>query len=197
MARRQTPNNEALEGAVRTILRQCDENPQRDGLAETPYRVARAWSRDWTQGYDIDPASLLKEFSDGAEGIGDGMVVVRDIRFYSQCEHHLAPFFGLAHVAYIPDTKIVGLSKLARVVDAFSRRFQVQERMTNQIADLLTESLGAKGVGVVTEARHLCMESRGVQKSGAVTVYSALRGAIKESPSSRAELMSLIGKTPI
>lgn len=166
-----------------------DEDELRPGLAETPERAAKAWVH-WTSGYDVDPASLLKTFEDGAEGC-DEMVVVKDIPFYSHCEHHMAPIFGTAIVAYLPDKRIVGLSKLNRLVDCFARRLQVQERMTNQIADALQEHLKPHGCGVVVKARHLCMESRGVQHVGATTVTSALRGAFKESATVRAEFLSL------
>ena len=163
----------------------------RGGLAETPARVAKAW-RFWTSGYNVDPASLLKVFEDGAEGSNE-MVLVRDIPLYSHCEHHLAAIFGKATVAYIPDGKIVGLSKLNRVVDAFARRLQVQERLTNQIADAINDNLKPKGVGVIVTARHMCMESRGVCQQGHDTVTSALRGVMLEG-TPRAEFLALARK---
>ena len=170
------------------ILQFMGEDPSRGGLLETPARVAKAW-QFWSKGYQEDPAALLKTFKDGAEGC-DEMVVVKDIPFYSHCEHHLAAIFGTATVAYIPDGKIVGLSKINRVVDAFARRLQVQERLTAQIADAIMEHLTPKGVGVVIKARHLCMESRGVCQQGHHTVTSALRGVFKEG-TQRAEFLAL------
>ena len=163
---------------------------QRQGLLETPLRFAKAWAH-WTKGYDEDPAEILKVFEDGADGY-DEMVLVRDIPVYSKCEHHLADIFGVAHVAYIPSGRIVGLSKLSRLVDCFSRRLQVQERLTVQIADSLVTHLQPLGVGVVLKCRHACMESRGICQQGTTTITSALRGALKEEPDTRAEFMKLI-----
>ena len=162
---------------------------EREGLAETPERVVKAW-KHYFSGYDKDPAELLKTFADGAEGV-DEMVLVKDIPFYTHCEHHIAPFWGLATVGYIPNQSIVGLSKLNRLVDLFGRRLQVQERLTNQIADALDNVLKPRGVGVLVRARHMCIESRGVSQRGTVTVTSALRGAIKEEDSARAEFLNL------
>lgn len=163
--------------AVRELLLFIGEDPERGGLKETPVRVAKAWL-EWTSGYEISPKDVLKEFEDGAENY-DEMVVQRALPFYSHCEHHLAPFFGFATVAYIPNKKIVGLSKLARLVDIFSKRLQVQERLTSQIAMALEDCLQPKGVGVVVVARHLCMESRGVQKQGEDTVTCKLTGVFR------------------
>lgn len=174
----------------RRLLQYIGEDPDRGGLVETPKRFLKAWSF-WTQGYKQDPADILKVFEDGAESC-DEMVLVRDIPVYSQCEHHLAPFFGKAHVAYIPSGKIVGLSKLSRLVDVFARRLQVQERLTNQVADALEQHLDPLGVGVVLECQHMCMESRGIQRSGAITTTSAMRGAMRDKPEARAELLRLI-----
>lgn len=185
------PNDVAGALLVQTLLRNLGEDPDREGLLETPARVIRAW-RHWTQGYQQDAATVLKTFEDGAEGC-DEMVIVRGIDLFSHCEHHMAPFFGKAHVAYIPDKRIVGLSKLARVVDIFAHRLQVQERLTNQIANAINDHLQPVGVGVVIEATHFCMCSRGVNKQGSTTVTSALRGAIKNKPEARAEFMSLAG----
>lgn len=159
----------------------------RQGLIETPKRVAKAW-RHWTKGYKENPAEILKVFEDGSESY-DEMVTVKDIPFYSHCEHHLAPIFGTATVSYIPDGKIVGLSKISRLVEVFARRLQVQERLTNQIADSLMEHLNPKGVGVHIKARHLCMESRGICQQGHYTITTALRGAIKGQDASRAEFL--------
>lgn len=179
-----------LQSSIKTMLGRLlpEEELQRGGLEETPARVAKAW-RFWLQGYAQDPVALLKTFEDGAEGV-DEMVTVRDIEIYSHCEHHMAPFFGVAHIAYIPQGKIVGLSKLARVADVFARRLQVQERLTNQIADCIESTLKPLGVGVVIEAKHFCMCSRGVGKQGSTTITSALRGAMRHSPEARAEFLA-------
>lgn len=177
------------EDAVRTLLSMVGEDPAREGLQETPARVIKAW-KHWCQGYGQDPVAVLKTFEDGAEGC-DEMVIVKGIELYSHCEHHMAPFFGVAHVAYIPDKRIVGLSKLARVVDIFSQRLQVQERLTNQIADAINNALHPIGIGVIIEAKHFCMCSRGVNKQGSTTITSALRGAIKDKPDARAEFLAL------
>jgi GTP cyclohydrolase I len=160
------------------LLQYIGEEPSRGGLKETPARFIKAWQH-WAGGYKVDVPGLLKTFEDGAEGAKE-MVVVKDIPFYSHCEHHLAPFFGKATVGYIPQGKIVGLSKINRVVDAFARRLQVQERLTSQIADALNDALEPIGVGVILKCRHLCMESRGVCQQGHHTITSALRGALVE-----------------
>lgn len=178
-----------LELAIHDLLKNIGEDPERGGLQETPARVAKAW-QFWTKGYAQDPMELLKCFEDGAEGC-DEMVVVKNIPFYTHCEHHLAPFFGTATIAYIPDGKVVGLSKLSRVLDVYARRLQVQERLTNQVADALVTGLQPKGVGVVLNARHLCMESRGICQQGSSTTTSALRGVLREQASARAEFLSL------
>lgn len=186
-----TKNLSGRKDAVYTLLEGIvGENPSRQGLRETPERYVRALEF-WTSGYQAHSSSVLKCFEDGAEGF-DEMVFQRDIPFYSLCEHHLAPFFGVVHIGYVPNGKIVGLSKLARLVDIFARRLQVQERLCCQIADTLVRGLAAKGVGVVIQARHLCMESRGVQKSGTVTITTALRGVFKAEPDARAEFMALV-----
>lgn len=172
-----------IRSAVTSLLRviECKEGdeltiPLREGLLETPSRVAKAFAT-WFGGYDVDVPGLFKTFEDGAEGC-DEMVIVRDIPVYSHCEHHMAPIIGRAVVGYVPGGKIVGLSKLSRVVDAFARRLQVQERLTNQIADAITEHLQAKAVCVYVDAKHLCMESRGVkQVCGSSTITKAFRGA--------------------
>lgn len=180
----------SIEDNIVRLLQFVGEDTTRGGLAETPNRVAKAW-QFWCSGYAVEnPADLLKVFEDGAEHY-DEMVIVKDIPFYSQCEHHLAPFFGTATIAYVPSGKIVGLSKLSRLIDVFARRLQVQERMTNQIADALQEALQPVGIGVIIKARHLCMESRGICKQGHYTVTSALRGVIKDLPEARAEFMEL------
>ena len=178
--------------AVEDLLIFVGEKYDRQGLRETPERVAKAW-RHWTQGYKADIAALFKTFEDGADGC-DQMVTVRNLPFYSHCEHHMAPFFGTATIAYIPDKKILGLSKFARVLEAFAQRLQVQERLTNQVADAITEHLKPHGVGVVVRARHLCMESRGVCKQGHDTVTCALRGAFLNLGPVRNEFLQLAHK---
>lgn len=183
-------NSEAgIEDHIVRLLQYIGEDPTRGGLEETPKRVAKAW-KEWCSGYDMDPASVLKTFEDGAEGV-DEMVVVKDIPFYTHCEHHMAPFFGTATIAYLPNKKIVGLSKLSRLLDIYARRLQVQERLGCQIADALMDHLGALGCGVVITARHLCMESRGIKKQGSTTTTSALRGLFKEDPAVRNEFLQL------
>ena len=179
----------SIEDNIVRLLQYVGEDPARGGLQETPTRVAKAW-KFWTSGYQKDPSQILKTFEDGAEGC-DEMVIVKDIPFYTHCEHHLAPFFGTATVAYIPNGKVVGLSKISRIVDLFARRLQVQERLTNQVADTIFNGLDAKGVGVVIKARHLCMESRGLCQQGHHTITSALRGVLKDKPDARAEFMTL------
>jgi GTP cyclohydrolase IA len=175
---------------MRALLKLIDPDPGRPGLAETPRRYLAAME-EWTAGYAIDPKGLLKEFSDGAERY-DEMVFSGGIYIHSLCEHHLTPFFGVVHIGYIPNGKIVGLSKLGRLADCFARRLQVQERMTVQIADTLDEQLKPKGVGVVARCRHLCMESRGLRKPGILTYTSALRGVFKESDKARAEFLQFV-----
>jgi GTP cyclohydrolase I len=176
------------EVAVRALLQFIGEDLDRGGLLETPARVVKAW-KEWTAGYKQDVNLLLKTFQDGGEKC-DEMVIRKDIPFFSHCEHHMAPFFGHATVAYLPDGKVVGLSKIDRVVDMFARRLQVQERLTNQIADAIEGGLGAKGVGVIIKARHFCIESRGVCKHNSETLTSALRGEFREA-AVRAEFLSL------
>lgn len=179
-----------LVGAFLRTL--CREDPSRGGLSETPDRVVKAWD-SWSSGYGQDPAALLKTFEDGAERV-DEMIVVSGLPVYSHCEHHLAPFWGEAHIGYIPDGRIVGLSKFGRLVDCFARRLQVQERLTQQIADAIQEHLQPKGVGVILRCRHMCMESRGIRTPGTVTTTSALYGVIKTMPDPRAEFLALRDK---
>lgn len=182
--------NTPLENAVIEILESIGENPDREGLQETPARVARAW-RDWTRGYKQDPKEIFKAFEDGGESY-DEMILVKDIPFYSHCEHHLAPFFGVVHVAYIPHKRIIGLSKIPRLVDIFAHRLQVQERMTAQIAETLWTGIGSKGVAVSVRARHLCMESRGIQKQNTWTVTTSLTGLFRDDPTVRNEFLSSV-----
>jgi GTP cyclohydrolase I len=177
-----------IERAVREILAAIGENPDREGLSETPARVARMYAELFS-GLRATPAVHLQKVF---EETYDELVLVRDISFNSMCEHHLLPFTGVAHVGYLPNGKVAGLSKLARVVEDISHRPQVQERMTHQIADLLAAELGAKGVVVVLEATHTCMTIRGVRKPGSLAITSAVRGLFKSNQSSRAEVMSLI-----
>ena len=177
---------------VRQLLTFIGEDPNREGLKETPLRFLKAWE-EYTHGYKEKPEEVLKVFEDGGEGV-DEMVIVKDIPLFSLCEHHLAPFFGHASVGYIPDKRILGLSKISRLVQIYSRRLQVQERLTNQIADALAKHLQPLGVAVVIECRHMCMESRGIKHSGSSTVTSALRGSIKKNPDTRKEFLSLIGR---
>ena len=181
------------EDAVRFLLREIGEDPDRGGLIETPKRFVKAL-REMTEGYAKQPQEVLKVFEDGGENY-DQMVLVKDIPVYSMCEHHMAPFMGKAHVAYIPDGKIVGLSKLSRLTNVFARRLQVQERLTDQIAQALQDHLNPKGVGVVVRCRHMCMESRGVKIHGAETVTSSLRGALLEHGAARSEFMALAGNS--
>ena len=178
-----------FEEAVRKILTILGEDPKREGLIKTPERVYKAFLH-LTSGYQQDPKEVLGEalFS----STNDEMVLVRDIEFYSLCEHHLLPIIGRVHVAYIPDGKVVGLSKIPRMVNVYARRLQIQEQMTEQIADALMETIAPKGVGVVVQARHMCMEMRGVEKICSTTVSSALRGIFKENIKTREEFFSLI-----
>jgi len=181
-------DHERIEAAVREILTAVGEDPDREGLLETPTRVARMYAEMFS-GLNDDPRRHLgKAFTEKY----DELVLVRDIAFNSMCEHHLLPFMGHAHIGYIPDGRVLGLSKLARVVESVSHRPQVQERMTEQIADLLEHDLGAKGVAVVLEASHTCMTIRGVRKPGSLCVTSAIKGIFRDNVSSRAEVLSLI-----
>lgn len=187
-----TSGSDPLPDAVRTMLSAVGEDPGREGLLRTPERVAR--SLRWlTAGYRQTAEGVVAGALFDTER-HDHMVMVRDIEFYSLCEHHLLPFFGKAHVAYIPDRRIVGLSKLARVVDVFARRFQVQERLTDQIADALEETLQPRGVGVVLEAAHFCMMMRGVEKQNSRTLTSALRGVFRDDGRTRDEFLRLVGR---
>lgn len=178
------------EDIIVRLLQYIGEDPQREGLRDTPKRVLKAW-REWASGYGKDPKELLKTFEDGAANY-DEMVIVHNIPVRSVCEHHMAPITGFAHVGYIPNSKIVGLSKLARVVDIYARRLQVQERMTVQIATTIDDVLQPKGVGVIIKAAHGCMSSRGVNiHGGGMTTTSAMRGALLEKSEARAEFLSL------
>jgi GTP cyclohydrolase I len=171
------------------LLAHLGEDPSRQGLIETPKRVEKAW-RHWTSGYRQNPADILKVFDDGAERYNE-LIMVRNIPVYSHCEHHLAPFFGTATIGYIPDGRIVGLSKLTRLVDCFARRLQVQERLTSQIAEALMTHVQPLSVGVVIRCRHMCMESRGIQATGEETITSALLGEIQNNLGLRGEFFAL------
>jgi len=183
--------DEAKERLVREMLQEIGEDPGRDGLRRTPLRVAKAMDF-LTSGYQMSAEEIIKKavFDEDVKE----MVIVRDIEFYSMCEHHMLPFFGHAHVGYLPNGKVVGLSKIARVVDVFARRLQVQERLTNQVADALMEHLGAHGVAVVMEASHTCMMMRGVQKQSSTTVSSAMRGTFEDDPRTRSEFIGFLHK---
>ncbi len=179
-----------IEGSIRSLLAELGEDPKREGLRRTPLRVAKALEF-LTSGYDATVAEVVNDAVFDAEG-AEEMVLVKNIEYYSLCEHHLLPFFGKAAVAYLPKGKIIGLSKIARIVDVFARRLQVQERLTNQIADALTEILDPHGVAVVIEGRHLCMMMRGVQKQDSAMVTSAMRGTFKEDARTRSEFLDLV-----
>ena len=181
--------NDPIEDSISVILREIGEDPEREGLLRTPHRVAEAM-RFFTSGYERDPRVILNQALFDVDY--DEMVMVRDIDFYSLCEHHMVPFFGRVHVGYIPDGKVVGLSKIPRLVDMFARRLQVQERFTMQVAEVLEEVLQPKGVGVVIEAKHLCMAMRGVEKQNSFAITSSMRGAFGTDSKTRGEFMELI-----
>lgn len=184
------PTRSQAEDAVRTLIRWAGDDPTREGLIDTPKRVVKAYE-EFFSGYTIDPASVLNRTFKEVEGY-DEMIVLRDIVFKSHCEHHMVPFTGKAHVAYIPGCKVLGVSKLARLVDAYAKRLQVQEKLTAQIATTLHEVLKPRGVAVVIEATHMCMTTRGVGKPGAVMQTSQLLGLFKSDPRTRQELFSLL-----
>ena len=183
---------EQFEKNVKDILELIGENPQRDGLLKTPTRVFKSFQY-LTSGYKQDPKEILNDAL--FDSSNNEMVLVRDIEFYSLCEHHILPFFGRAHIAYIPDKKVVGLSKIPRLVEIYARRLQIQEQLTEQIADAMMKYVGAKGVGVVIEARHMCIEMRGVQKANSTTSTSALRGCFLKNEKTRKEFFSLINSS--
>jgi len=182
-------NDQAFEQTITEVLKHIGEDPNREGLIKTPSRVAKAL-QFLTEGYGQDPKEILNQALFTTSN--DEMVLVRDIEFYSMCEHHMLPIIGRAHVAYIPDGKVVGLSKIPRIVNVFARRLQIQEQMTEQIADAISETIKPKGVAVVLHARHMCMEMRGVQKINSITVSSALRGLFKRDERTRNEFYNLI-----
>ena len=184
------PSREEAEAAVRTLLRWAGDEPSREGLRDTPARVVRAYE-DWFSGYADDPVLFLQRTFEEVEGY-DEMVVLRDIRFESHCEHHLAPIIGKAHIAYLPKKRVVGISKLARILEAYAKRLQIQEKMTAQIANLLDRVLQPRGVGVVIEAQHQCMTTRGVHKRGVSMITSQMRGSFREDARTRAEFLRFI-----
>ncbi len=181
---------EQAEEAVRILLRWAGDDPQREGLLDTPKRVVNAY-RDWFSGYSDDPESFLRRTFEEVEGY-DELIVLRDIPFESHCEHHMAPIIGRAHVGYLPTNKVVGISKLARVVEAFARRLQVQEKLTAQIAHCIEDVLKPRGVGVVIDASHECMTTRGIHKRGVSMVTSQMLGAFRDDPSTRNEFLAFI-----
>ena len=183
------PTREEAEAAVRTMLAWTGDNPDREGLVETPKRVVRAYEQFFA-GYEMDPKEVLSKVFEEVEGY-DEMVIVKDIRVESHCEHHIVPILGKAHVGYLPNKRIVGISKLARVVDIFGKRLQTQEVMTAQIANVINEVLEPKGVAVVMNAKHQCMTTRGVHKPESSTITSTMLGAFRENPDTRAEFMTV------
>ena len=185
------PTRKEAEQAVRTLLRWAGDDPDREGLRDTPKRYVAAFE-EWFAGYSVDPAETLSRTFEEVEGY-DEMVVLRNIRFESHCEHHVAPIIGKAHIAYLPDHRVVGISKLARLVDAYGKRLQIQEKLTAQIANALNDVLQPKGVGVVIEASHGCMTTRGIHKSGLTMVTSQMIGAFRENDTTRQEFLSAIG----
>ncbi|MCK6442552.1 GTP cyclohydrolase I FolE [Elstera cyanobacteriorum] len=186
------PSREEAEAAVRTLLRWAGDDPSREGLVDTPARVVRAYE-EWFAGYAVDPKDMLQRTFEETDGY-DEMVLLRDIRFESYCEHHVAPIIGKAHIAYLPKNRVVGISKLARVVEVFAKRLQIQEKMTAQIANVLDEVLQPLGVAVVIEAQHQCMTTRGVHKPGVAMVTSRMLGAFRSNIETRREFLALISQ---
>ena len=191
--KRATASRRAAEEAVRTLMRWAGDNPDREGLRETPQRVVDAY-RDWFSGYQSDPADYLRRTFEEVGGY-DEMVVLRDISFESHCEHHIAPMLGRVHIGYLPANKVVGISKLARVVDGYARRLQMQEKLTAQIADCIADVLKPRGVGVVVDAAHECMTTRGVHKRSVSMVTSRMVGTFRSDARTRAEFLTFIGIT--
>jgi GTP cyclohydrolase I len=188
------PSRKEAEQAVRTLLRWAGDDPDREGLVGTPDRVARAYE-EWFAGYAEDPVEVLKRTFEETDGY-DEMVVLRDIRFESFCEHHIAPIIGVAHVGYLPDRRVIGISKLARIVEIYAKRLQIQEKMTAQIANTIQEVLEPRGVGVIIIATHQCMTTRGVHKPGVDMVTSRMLGAFRSDAATRREFLSIIGNPP-
>ncbi len=186
------PTREEAEEAVRTLLRWGGEDPRREGLRDTPARVVRSYE-EFFAGYNVDPMALLERTFEETDGY-DEIVLLRDIRVESHCEHHIAPIIGRAHVAYLPHRRVVGISKLARVVEAYAKRFQIQEKMTAQIANTIQDVLQPRGVAVMIEAAHQCMTTRGIHKSGVTMVTSHMLGVFRDDPTTRRELLAMIGQ---
>jgi len=189
-AENRRPSRAEAEDAVRTLIRWAGDDPEREGLLETPNRVVRSYE-EFFAGYEADPVDMLRRTFEETDGY-DEMVLLRDIRLESYCEHHIVPIIGKAHVAYLPRSRVVGISKLARVVEAYARRLQIQEKLTAQIANTINEVLQPKGVAVVIEAAHQCMTTRGIHKPGVTMVTSRMLGAFRDNPSTRREFMALI-----
>lgn len=187
------PDREQAEQAVETLIRWAGDEPGREGLRDTPKRVVKAYE-DWFRGYEVDPVRFLERTFEEVDGY-DELIVLRDIAFESHCEHHMAPIIGVAHVGYLPDHKVVGISKLARVVETFARRLQVQEKMTAQIAQCIESVLKPRGVGVVIDAVHQCMTTRGIHKSGVSMVTSQMLGTFRKDARTRAEFLQMIGRS--
>jgi GTP cyclohydrolase I len=185
------PSREEAEAAVRTLLRWAGDDPTREGLVDTPARVARAYE-EFFAGYEVDPVALLERTFEETDGY-DEIVLLRDIRLESHCEHHMVPIIGRAHVAYLPHRRVVGISKLARVVEAYGRRLQIQEKLTAQIANTIQQVLEPRGVAVVIEAAHQCMTTRGVHKTDVTMVTSRMLGAFRDDPATRREVLAMIG----
>ena len=185
------PTQDEAEEAVRTLLRWAGDDPDREGLLDTPHRVTKAY-KEWFKGYHEDPEAMLQRVFEEVEGY-DEIVLLKDIRFESYCEHHLAPIIGKAHVAYMPTDRVVGISKLARVVDAYAKRMQVQEKMTAQIANTLNDVLKPRGVAVILEGEHHCMSTRGVHKHGVNMVTTKMLGVFKDDRDMRREILDLVG----
>ncbi len=189
------PSKEEAEAAVRTLIRWAGDDPDREGLLDTPDRVVRAY-QEYFAGYEEDPVELLQRTFEETDGY-DEMVILRDIRFESHCEHHLAPIVGIAHVAYLPNRRVIGISKLARIIEVYARRMQIQEKMTVQIATAIHEVLEPKGVAAVIEAQHHCMTTRGIHKPGVAMLTSHMIGAFRDNPTTRREFLSMIGQTRV
>jgi GTP cyclohydrolase I len=188
------PTQEEAEAAIRTLIRWSGDDPSREGLLDTPRRVADSYL-EFFKGYHEDPVALLERTFEEVEGY-DEIVLLRDIRLESHCEHHMVPIIGRAHVAYLPDRRVVGISKLARVVDAYARRLQIQEKLTAQIANTINDVLAPRGTAVIIEAAHECMTTRGVHKAGVTMVTSRMLGAFRDDPATRRELLSMVGNRP-
>ncbi len=191
MLKNEKPSRSEAENAVRTLLKWAGENPEREGLLDTPSRVVKSYE-EFYRGYDEDPHEMMKRVFHDVEGY-DEMVVLRDIPFESHCEHHMAPIIGVAHVGYLPNKKVVGISKLARVVESYAKRLQVQEKMTAQIADCIQEALDPLGAGVIIQATHECMTTRGVHTKGTSMVTSRLTGLFRKDEKTRREFLTIVG----